>query len=182
MSDRLVTVAAFQDPVAANLAKNFLESEGIPATIVDEWTVSTLWSVANAIGGIKLQVAAFHLERAEMLLSQAQDDHADVDGESPATQTAIATEEIAEELRAEREDKEPVNQLVDRLFRVLVLGMLFWPLQLYTLWLLLQLMSEPGQVSANRRWKIWVGMLLSPIILVTFLILACTCSFPSMLP
>lgn len=178
MMERYVTVAAFQDPVAAALAKNFLEGRGIPAVLVDEMTVGTLWSVANAVGGVKVQVPVIHVERAEMLLEQASEPEAEE--ESPDARTAIATAEIADELRSEEEDRAPINQLVDRLFRVVVLGLLFWPLQFYALYLLLQLMGEPGRVSDNRRWKIWVCLLFSPIIAVT-LFLAITCSLPGAL-
>lgn len=173
MSDSFVTVAAFQDPVAAVLAKNFLESEGIPAVLFDETTVATDWMLSAAIGGVKLQVAPIHLERAEMLLMQVKKnrDENDDEDETPAEHTAIATQEIAEELRSEREDRDPVNQLVDRLFRVVVLGLLFWPLQFYALWLLLQLTHEPGKVSAGRRWKVWVCVLLNlPLLALIFFV------------
>ena len=91
--------------------------------------------------------------------------------------TAIASQEIAEDLRAEREDKAPVNQLIDRLFRVVIFGLIFWPLQLYALWLLFQLMAEPGAVSANRRWKVWACVILSPVVAM-ILLLALACLLP----
>ncbi len=65
MSQRLVTVATYQDPVGAAMARNVLESEGIAAYLLDEMTVVTF---AGAIGGIMLQVAPADLERAETLL------------------------------------------------------------------------------------------------------------------
>jgi hypothetical protein len=162
MSYRLVTVATFHEPVAAALARNFLENEGIPAVLFDEDTIATGWMLSGAIGGIKLQVARIHLERAEMLLSQIQSNKEESDADEPMTpQTAIATQEIAEELQAEREDKKPINQLVDRLFRTAVFGLILWPLQAYVLLLLLQLFQEKGKVSPNRRWKVWASMLLN---------------------
>src|SRR6516164_6008964 len=118
MSDRLVTVATFHEPVAAALARNFLESEGIPAVLFDEDTIATNWMLSGAIGGIKLQVEPIHIERAEMLLTQVQADKEEAeDDDAPILQTAIASQEIAEDLQSEREDKEPINQLADRLFR-----------------------------------------------------------------
>ncbi len=180
MSDRLVTVAAFQDTVAASLAKNYLESQGIPASLFDETTVATDWLLAGAIGGVKLQVAPIHVERAEMLLSRNENDSDDEEPEETpaAPQTAIAAQEIAEDLKSDHEDKQPINKLVDRLFRVAVLGFLFWPLQLYTLWLLFQLMNEQGTVSADRRWKVWVCVILAPIIVVMSFFLFTSCAFP----
>jgi hypothetical protein len=180
MPDRLVTVATFHQPVAATLAKNFLESEGIPAVLFDESTVATDWMLSTAIGGIKLQVAPEHLERAEFLLGRIQEER-DQDEMPPAPQTAIATQEIAEEMQSEREDKKPINQLADRLFRSAVFGLILCPVQAYVLILLLQLRWEEGKVSPNRRWKVWASMLLNvPLMsLVVVPLLYLTHSFSS---
>jgi hypothetical protein len=169
MSDRLVTVATFQEPVAAQLARNVLESAGIPAVLFDEDTIATDWMLATAIGGIKLQVARIHLERAELLLSKTQPEEEEVDPH--AQQTAFASQEIAEELRADREDLEPINQHTDRLFRVAVFGLLLWPLQFYAIWLLMEILSSDGTVSTNRRWKVWLSlpMIAAPLVLMTSL-------------
>jgi Fe2+ transport system protein B len=186
MSDRLVTVATFQDSVAAALAKNFLEHEGIPCVLMDDTTVATDWMLSAAIGGVKLQVAALDLERAEMLLTQIQqerdeaeegdddDDYDDdEDNEAPA-QSAIATREIAEELQAEQADREPINQLADKAFRAAVFGLLFWPLQLYVLYLLACIFGAEGKVSPDRRWKVWVAVLLNmPLMSVIVVPLLC---------
>ena len=64
MSRGWFTVATFQTAVDAAVAKNFLESQGIPVMLRDEETVATTWALASAIGGIKLQVDAIHVERA----------------------------------------------------------------------------------------------------------------------
>jgi len=167
MAERFVTVAAFQDPMAAAMAKNFLEEEGIPAILLDETTVATDWLLSGAIGGVKVQVAPIHVERAEMLLARSRKNDDEI-GEPRSSETAIASHEIAEELRTEREDKEPINQLVDRLFRVVVLGMIFWPLQLYAVFLLFQLTQIEGTVSANRRWKAWASFVLAPVVAIAF--------------
>jgi hypothetical protein len=53
---RWVTVATFWKPTDAHLARIHLENEGIDVVILDETLVATDWFMANAIGGIKLQV------------------------------------------------------------------------------------------------------------------------------
>jgi hypothetical protein len=180
MSDRLVTVATFHEPVAAALARNFLESEGIPAVLFDEDTIATGWMLSGAIGGIKLQVAPIHLERAEMLLAQIQASRDDADDE-PLPQTAIATQEIAEDMRSEREDRELINQLTDKLFRSAVFGLIFCPLIFYTIYLLMEIMCTEGTISPNRRWKIWVSMplMVVPLLLMVFLAMPSWCMFGS---
>ncbi len=70
MSDFLMTVATFGDPVEANLAKNYLEASGVQAFLADEETVNMDWALGNAIGRIKLQVGDQDAEAARTLLSQ----------------------------------------------------------------------------------------------------------------
>jgi hypothetical protein len=53
---RWVTVATFWKPTDAQLARIKLESEGFDVVILDENLIATDWLMANAIGGIKLQV------------------------------------------------------------------------------------------------------------------------------
>lgn len=177
MLERYVTVAAFQDPMAATMAKNYLEEKGIPAILLDEMTVATDWLLSGAIGGVKVQVPPIHVERAELFLAQAKEKD-ESERESQREKQAVAAREIAEDLAADREDVEPINQLVDRLFRVVVFGLLFWPLQFYALILLWQLSQMPGTVSDNRRWKAWAGFVLAPILAVGTGIGVCTLAIP----
>lgn len=176
MTDRLVTVATFQDSVAADLAKNFLEHEGIACVLIDDTTVATDWMLSAAIGGVKLQVAALNVERAEMLLARIQNerDQADDESSDEADETAIATREIAEDLQAEEEDRAPINQLADKAFRAAVFGLILWPLQLYALYLLACIFAEEGKVSRDRRWKVWAAVVLNvPLMSVIVLPLLC---------
>jgi hypothetical protein len=175
---RLVTIATFHEPVAAAMAQNFLENEGIPSALLDEATIATDWMLASAIGGIKLQVAPEHVERAEFLLARVQEDPDDDDDDElpPAAATAIATREIAEELQAEREERDPINQLADRLLRTAIFGLILWPLQLYALLLLLELGGSEGRVSPERRWKVWVSMVLN-VPLMALIVVPLFCLF-----
>src|SRR6516162_8231661 len=109
MSRELVTVATFNDPVEAAMARNCLESEGVSAILVDEQTIATDWGLGNAIGGIKLQVSAAQLEKAEFLLTQRRTDD-DSDELAQLPETAIATAETAEDLHYEQERRSPKNQ------------------------------------------------------------------------
>ena len=88
--------------------------------------------------------------------------------------TSVATREIAEELHAERVDREPINLLADKVFRAAVFGLLLWPLQLYTLFLLASILTSEGKVSPDRRWKVWVAVLLNmPLMSVIVVPLLC---------
>src|SRR5258708_13852495 len=120
MSDNWITVATFHDPVQAAVVKNFLDGQGILSMLMDETTIATDWMLSGAIGGIKLQVSPLHVERAEMLLAQVEEDKEATAHEPPPPDTAIAPKEIAEELEAEPHDKAPVHKLTHKLFRCAV--------------------------------------------------------------
>lgn len=66
MSDHLVTVASFAFTTEAQLAKNLLESEGIPAFVAGALAADVL---ASAAGEAQLQVRAQDAQRAVSLLA-----------------------------------------------------------------------------------------------------------------
>ena len=169
MSDRLVTIATFQDPVPATLAKNYLEDQGIPAILLDETTIATDWMLSSAIGGVKLQVAQIHVERAELLLNQVQNEKSAEDA-PPEPESAIAAQEIAEDLQADREDRAEINKHADKLLFSAVFGLVFWPLQLYAIYLMLAILGTEGKVSPNRRWKVWASIALNMPIMALLLV------------
>lgn len=68
MSDALVTVASFPTLPEAEAAKLHLESEGIPANLIDAEIVSMDWLLGNAVGFIKLQVPQSKAEVAAALI------------------------------------------------------------------------------------------------------------------
>ena len=176
MHDRLMTVATFNDPVEAVIAQNYLQSEGITACLIDENTVSTDWALGNAIGGIKLQVASHSVEEALSLLRRRERDRpTDDDDPTPVAVSPAVAKELAEDESAEREDQAPVNQLADKMFRSAVFGLIFWPLQIYTIWLMFALMGAERSVSSDRRWKVWTaGLIVGAIAIPSFCFLG-TC-------
>lgn len=64
------TVARFDEASSAYIAKALLENEGITAHVADEHLVGAYWIYANAVGGIKLQVAEGDVERSQALLAE----------------------------------------------------------------------------------------------------------------
>ncbi len=43
MGSELVTVATFNNPAEATIARNYLEGDGVPAFLLDEETVAMTW-------------------------------------------------------------------------------------------------------------------------------------------
>jgi hypothetical protein len=66
MSDRFVTVASYTFPPEAQMAKNLLEAEGIPAVIAGEMTGDILVGMGDPI---HLQVRAVDARRAVSILA-----------------------------------------------------------------------------------------------------------------
>jgi hypothetical protein len=179
MSSELVTVATFNDPVEAAMARNYLESGGVHAFLLDEETVATTWGSGTAVSGIKLQVNAANAEQAEVLLDELPGHDAD-DEPADMPVTAFATAETMEELREEEEASNPKNDAVDRIFRATVAGLVIWPLQFPALWMLMNLNTIEGEVSADRRWKVWASVFLNLPLLTLILapLFCCAGLFP----
>jgi hypothetical protein len=70
MSDTLVTVASFDEPHKANIARMKLESEGIKCFLSGENFVATYWLYSLAEGGIKLKVNEADLAAASEILAR----------------------------------------------------------------------------------------------------------------
>lgn len=64
----LITLRTFDNYVTAHIVKARLEAEGITCVLRDENTIVMQWHIANAIGGIKLQVAACDYATARHVL------------------------------------------------------------------------------------------------------------------
>ena len=72
MQSKWVTIATFNMPYQAHLAKARLEAEDIPVTIHNEH-ISRLYQYAGALGGVQLQVLGEHIEEAKKILESVPD-------------------------------------------------------------------------------------------------------------
>jgi DNA-directed RNA polymerase subunit M/transcription elongation factor TFIIS len=94
-SDRWITVATFSLPQQAHIARLRLESEEIDCFLIDENLVATDWLLANAVGGIKVQVREQDADRARSILDARavlpdsdDDDDADDDDEPAESESS----------------------------------------------------------------------------------------------
>ena len=62
------TVASFREPYQAYIAKGRLETEDIPACVLDEHLIQIDWMYSQAIGGVKVQVPEEDFDRARAIL------------------------------------------------------------------------------------------------------------------
>lgn len=70
----LITIASFDHPIEANLAKSRLEAEGIECVLTNEHIAGMNWVWAPTIGGVGLQVLEADARRALEILEGESDD------------------------------------------------------------------------------------------------------------
>ena len=102
-SPTFLVLARFANVMEAQVLKDLLVAEGIPANLGDAHTVQTnsLWG--NALGGIRLMVPAASLARARELMSEMQSGALAIDGDADpglpapvvATQQALWNPDVA---------------------------------------------------------------------------------------
>jgi hypothetical protein len=107
MAGELTTVATFHQAAQAELARNVLAEAGIQAVVADAEIVAMDWLLANAVGGIKVQVRAEDAERAAAVLDGALGEDAglaseEIDEDELARQ-ALAAEPEPEDVPDEEE-------------------------------------------------------------------------------
>lgn len=73
MASKLVTIASFNMPYQAHLAKTRLEAADIPVFIRDEHTISINQLYSPALGGVKVQVPEDRLKEARDILDSVPD-------------------------------------------------------------------------------------------------------------
>ena len=85
----LVTVATFTKSAEAHLRRLALQQAGIKAFLQDEhFSDVNFWGMANAIGGVKLQVDPADVELALRVLNEAEGRPADYDRFGPEESVA----------------------------------------------------------------------------------------------
>jgi hypothetical protein len=175
--DELATVAAYDDPVSARLALNHLRAAGLPAVLSDESTVAMDWLLANAIGGIKVQVNPKDVATARRLIEEHEQQRAAADG--PATPPTDEMEEEraaawAEELAAaedesDLDDDEPPlttrERDAARAFRGALVGILFLPIEFYVLYVVYKVFVSEERLGARYRNMAFAAAIIMLVVL-----------------
>jgi hypothetical protein len=168
MNDELVTIATFANSIQANLAKGELQEEGIHSVVAGDDPGGTLAFMTSSIG-VKLCVRREDVKAARQVLSEA-------DGEnlSPIDEEAIG-DAVDVEPEAAADDKETLTkreQEAIRAFRSAILGLFFFPLQAYTVWLVLKVFFSDERLAPQHRIWGWIAALIAfPYVCVTLITL-----------
>jgi hypothetical protein len=189
MADKTVLIARFGDTVEAEMAKNRLEAEGIPAFLGSEATGGLFAGLGHAFGGIALHVREVDWERAARLLQEIEDKSEENEGppeeevELGATAEPPAPDHDVEEwderpvatepgLEGEEEPRHPIQRTADDLaayaWRAAVLGFIVCPfiLHVYSLYLLLRVALMPDSLTAAWKRKAIVALVLDLVVLI----------------
>ena len=100
MSDEMVTLATFSNPIEAELARSRLEGAGIPAFLLGNLGGGMFAGMSNLFGEIRLTVAAEHAEEAARVLEAEDDDDYDEDEGSTALKGERRRKASSTEVRA----------------------------------------------------------------------------------
>ena len=199
MNERLVTVRNFGDPQEASIAKGILDDHGIPSYVQGGQTATTLFHVGTALGGVNLQVPEETAEQAAELL----DEHlypaetvpkwtcpkcgAHVDaGYETCWQCSTPYSEDALPARIPSEDESqtsspdepdereyPGDEIVDRAWKAIILGILIAPLLFYALYLIGEArnagLSERGRRKLFRTQVVAYSMAVFVILVAIYL-------------
>lgn len=140
MTDALVTVASFNTAPEAHILRGRLEEEGLRVVVADEDTVNMAWHYAQAIGGVKVQVAPEDADRARAVIADL-------------AAGAETTSDPADHFDAH-------DITARRALRAAFLGVFLPPLQLYSLWLVARLAFTGGGVSSATQIRMGLSLLL----------------------
>jgi hypothetical protein len=132
-SEPLVTIATYNYPLEAHLARTKLESEGIEGFVADEHTINANWLYSIAVGGVKLWVKESDAGKAAQVL---QDTTPDI------------SEETKESIEYTDDERCPRCNSIDIHYETFHIRRVFF------LWFLIYLVSFPFIFPfMKRKWK-----------------------------
>ncbi len=147
-NDELVTIATFINSIEASLAQQQLKAAGIRCLLADEAMTNFAWHLTVAVGWIKLKVFRADMDNAIDILT--------------ATNIQFENDDNDDEFAK----VSPADKILERAFRAAVIGLIFFPLQLYSLWLLGVLVFSGWKISRNRYLKATMTIILDMLIVL----------------
>lgn len=181
MGTRLVTIATFDQPAQARLAKNALDEEGIRSAISDENLVAMDWLLSNAVGGVKVQVWEEDADRAVAVLERKFGENGEGLGAAGAPEDLAAQAEAAPPDEGEEppppsdgaeSDAVPPpserEEYARRLVFTAFVGMIFPPVVVYAVYLLLNALFGGGGLTSRGRFNLYLGGAMTVAMMVWF--------------
>ncbi len=148
--DRMVTIATHLNVVEAAILQSRLEIEEIDSYVIDGIISDVAWHLSNAVGGAKVQVRSSDAQRATRIAG-TKPDVDDVHDDEWAPTSARRC-------------------LLDKAIKMGLMGFLFAPLQVYSVWLLLCAYGSKGNDSLTGTTAIILFINSPTILLVGFIL------------
>jgi hypothetical protein len=177
VEEPLMTVATFDSLMEAEMARSYLESEGIPCFLADAEMVNTAWYLSGAMGGIKLQVTKSDFLAAERLMHsrptsalRGLDDYGLKRGTDAITAAPGQVRQPPEEDKEEEEvPQNEAEALVSRALRAAILGLFLCPpcLHVYSMGLLYEARNRPESLRDSYQKDFWIAGVLDAIVMLT---------------
>jgi len=163
---RLIAIGEYLSPIEAGIFAVFLNNKGIRARVDGDELCTTLSYIGTAIGGARVLVAEEHAEQAVKLLDEWQANN------EPGAEAGIAGDfdygdRSPEEESCDQEQEEhpshalsprEYERLLERAFRIAVIGMILAPFCIFTysIWIIFrhQLWSR-NDIGV---WRFYVAM------------------------
>jgi hypothetical protein len=128
------------------------------------------WHLGLAIGGIKLQVMKEDIEQALSVLNEIED-HRGAAGEDSAKVAADEKSKNVHDHCDEEHSMAETDELVARALRCAAFGLLLFPLQFYSIWLLGRIAVMAEDLSRSNRRRCIIAVLLDLYVVFLFLTL-----------
>jgi hypothetical protein len=148
---QLTTVATYGSSFEAQVAKNCLQESGISACVVNDTIVDMAWHLGRAVGGVKVEVPQSEANEARDILEQLR--------------THGAQGEEADD-PAEVEAPNPIDADLSRSVRAAAMGILFLPLQFYSMYLMAKVAMIGRPLGRRRIRKLWLAGALNSYLLM----------------
>lgn len=166
MSEKIVTLAMFQNLVAAQMARNRLEAEGIRVLVLGD-TASVLFG-GSGLETVQLQVSEAHYPRALALLESLDHDHDEL--AEAGSSTAITERQAARnEPPQPTSDIQAPHHVTSVLYRLLPGDRS----NLYSIYLLIRLSLLSEDMTPRGMLRIYGAVLINAVFWC-FLCLSCT--------
>ncbi|MBY0525660.1 MAG: DUF2007 domain-containing protein [Gemmataceae bacterium] len=119
MSEEIVSIATFGNPIEAEMAKNELEAAGIPAYVQGGETASLFGGGAGLFGSVRLFVAENHRLRALVILDGMENEPEEAEEPEPTTDIKApewkrATADADPAIQAKRSRRRPDERVQDQ--------------------------------------------------------------------
>jgi len=164
MTEKWVTLATFTTVAEASVVRKQLKTDGVDAVINEDSAEGFSHHLGLAVSGIKLQVADDDFERAiEILDANDREPFVEDDwrNEVDAADRAAGSAPDPPDEQTVDEPENATDEMVHRAFRAAALGTCFFPLLLYSLWLLIRVAFEPAPMNGKSRRRVLITLLLN---------------------